>query len=158
MQRTYAITGLVMLMGLAGCASGFPHAKQSDYDNLPGEHNMTNSPGLLSGKHYDVSENGGGTLLYSGSHPQKSVLGSLLHRNSGGGPGQTSGHSSSTSAQSGSSGGGASASGGNFSDFKRFQEYEQFKKLPASSPEKQRFKTFQQWQEYKRWEKQQQQQ
>ncbi|MGN8157297.1 hypothetical protein ACS8Y6_10825 [Salinisphaera sp. RV14] len=152
MQSTYAITGLVMLLGLAGCASGFPHGKQVDYDNLPGENDSAKGPGLLSGDHYDASD-GGGTLLYSDKNPQKSVFGSVRSQRSNSDQGQSA---------SNASGGSPSASGaganGSFSDFKQFQEYEHFKNLPANSPEKQRFQTFQQWKEYKRWERQQKQQ
>ncbi len=142
MQSTYAITGLVMLLGLAGCASGMPHGKQVDYDNLPGERDTASGPGLLSGDHYDKS-NGGGTLLYSDKHPDKSVFGSVRNRSAQA--------SATTSTRPASTGGQAS---GSQQDFRQFQAYKHFRQLPADSPAKQRFHDWKEWQEYKQWQKQ----
>ena len=146
MQSTYAITGLVMLLGLAGCASGLPHGKQVDYDNLPGERDTASGPGLLSGDHYDKS-NGGGTLLYSDKHPDKSVFGSVRNRSA-----QASATASTPPA---STGGQATGSQQDFQDFQQFQAYKHFRQLPADSPAKQRFHDWKEWQEYKQWQKQQ---
>lgn len=147
MQSTYAIMGLVMLLGLAGCASGFPHGKQVDYDNLPGENDAANGPGLLSGDHYDKS-NGGGTLLYSDKHPDKSVFGSVRKKVEQDRASQSAG----VMADKGK----ATGSKQDFQDFQNFRAYKHFQQLPADSPEKKRFQNWKEWQDYKQWQKQQQ--
>ena len=141
-----------MSLGLAGCASGLPHGKQADYDNLPGENDSAQGPGLLSGHHYDKS-NGGGTLLYSDDHPDKSVFGSLRDRSKQGGAAPEAAAAGSTGAS-----GSTTRSRQDFQDFQQFQAYKHFQQLPADSPEKKRFRDWKEWQEYKQWQKQQQQQ
>ncbi|MES1954743.1 hypothetical protein SAHY_09173 [Salinisphaera hydrothermalis EPR70] len=150
MRSTYAIIGLAMSLGLAGCASGLPHGKPVDYNNLPGENDSAQGPGLLSGDHYDKSD-GGGTLLYSDNHPSKSVFGSLRDRNKPGqAPTENAGQGSSQTSAS------AARSQQDFQNFQDFQAYKHFQQLPPDSPEKQRFKDWKEWQEYKKWKQQQQ--
>lgn len=137
---------LLAALGTAGCASGLPHGQQTDYSDLPGTSDSAKGPGLLSGGHYDKS-NGGGTLLYSDDHPEKSVFGSARHRSEQAAAGENAqAPAAATPTKTGSP--------SEFEDFRKFEAYKHFQQLPSDSPEKKRFKDWQEWQEYKQWQRQ----